>query len=145
MRILRSRQIGPGLRLLQARWSNRQDKSGRSTLNFSDIPLLILAYVNSSLVLTPTCGRGPSKTAEQMRDHTVSTMNSHWVLLLAACFAVSVHSQTVPAPAVATPLLYQRPNNSDCVASTSSSTNYFPLQFQIAGASATEEDRVNVR
>ncbi|KAL3130726.1 hypothetical protein ABBQ38_000073 [Trebouxia sp. C0009 RCD-2024] len=65
-------------------------------------------------------------------------------MLLAACFAVSVHSQSVAAPAIATPQLYQRPNNSDCVASTSSSTNYFPLQFQIAGGSSTEEDRVNV-
>ena len=68
-------------------------------------------------------------------------------LLLVACFALSVHGQSAAAPAsnASVPTLYQRPNNSDCVASASSSTNYFPLQFQIVGSSPAEEDRVNVR
>lgn len=68
-------------------------------------------------------------------------------LLLVACFALSVHGQSSAAPAssASVPTLYQRPNNSDCVASASGSTNYFPLQFQIVGSSPAEEDRVNVR
>ena len=74
-------------------------------------------------------------------------MNSRLSLLLVACFALSVHGQSAAAPAssASVPTLYQRPNNSDCVASASSSTNYFPLQFQIAGSSSSEEERVNVR
>ena len=74
-------------------------------------------------------------------------MNSRVPLLLFTCFALSVHGQSAAAPSssASVPTLYQRPNNSDCIASSSSSTNYFPLQFQIAGSSPTEEERVNVR
>lgn len=77
----------------------------------------------------------------------MTSMSSRVPFLLVVCFALSVHGQSAAAPAssASVPTLYQRPNNSDCVASASSSTNYFPLQFQIVGSSPAEEDRVNVR
>lgn len=70
-------------------------------------------------------------------------------LLSATCCVGVALAQTAgaPAPVAATPTLYQRPNNSDCVTTTSSVTNYFPLQFQIAGSSTgtTQQAQVNVR
>ncbi|DBA71969.1 hypothetical protein WJX79_005778 [Trebouxia sp. C0005] len=69
-------------------------------------------------------------------------------LLSATCCVGVALAQTAgaPAPVAATPTLYQRPNNSDCVTTTSSVTNYFPLQFQIAGSSTgtTQQAQVNV-
>ena len=87
------------------------------------------------------------ETAQQLRRDTANIMHSCLPLLLVACFALSVHGQSAATPtsSASVPTLYQRPNNSDCVASASSSTDYFPLQFQIAGSSPTEEERVNVR
>lgn len=69
------------------------------------------------------------------------------MLLAAAWYAGSAVAQTAGAPAPsATPTLYQRPNNSDCVTSTSSTTNYFPLEFQISSSSSSspQQDQVNV-
>jgi len=78
-----------------------------------------------------------------------TTMHYLFTLLSAACCVGVVLAQTAgaPAPVAATPTLYQRPNNSDCVTTTSSVTNYFPLQFQIAGSSTgtTQQAQVNVR
>lgn len=69
------------------------------------------------------------------------------VLLAAAWYADTAVAQTATAPAPnATPTLYQRPNNSDCVTSTSSITNYFPLEFQISSSSSSspQQNQVNV-
>lgn len=69
-------------------------------------------------------------------------------MLLAAAWCVDISvAQTAGAPApTATPTLYQRPNNSDCVTSTSSTTNYFPLEFQISSSSSStpQQDQINV-
>ena len=86
-------------------------------------------------------------TASQLSCVKCVMMKSFLALLVAVCLAASVHGQDAAAPSssVSTPTLYQRPNNSDCVTTASSSTNYFPLQFQIAGTSPSQGDRVNVR
>jgi len=72
-----------------------------------------------------------------------------FTFLSAACCVGVALAQTAgaPAPVAATPTLYQRPNNSDCVTTTSSVTNFFPLQFQIAGSSTgtPQQAQVNVR
>ena len=99
----------------------------------------------SSRSLTDKAGSVSAKCVSPV----CATMHYLLALLSAACCVGVVLAQTAgaPAPVAATPTLYQRPNNSDCVTTTSSVTNFFPLQFQIAGSSTstTQQAQVNVR
>lgn len=62
-----------------------------------------------------------------------------------ACFA-EAQSAGAPASAPAVYSVYRRPNNSDCVASATTSLDYFPLQFQIGSSSGpTTQEQINVR
>ncbi len=78
----------------------------------------------------------------------LAAMKLVWTVITAAYLARTTVAQTSGAPApAATATLYQRPNNSDCVSTTSSTTNYFPLQYQIAGSTSgsSQQEQVNVR
>ena len=116
------------------------------------------AVVNGALLATAisiTTFRS-SATNRQLQGIAIGPVDMQTTLwtaaVIAAALSLACHvkaqpaSAPVPAPAVSATYMYIRPNNSDCVASTAASLDYFPLQFQTGNSSGpTTQQQVNVR
>ena len=111
----------------------------RSHISAQPIPAAISATTRE--------GIGVPRKHKQTLVNMQTSVRAAAVIAVALSLACLVKAQpaSAPAPAPAVYSTYTRPNNSDCVASTATSLDYFPLQFQIGGSSGTTtQQQINV-